>query len=618
MHFTFYVKKFITLVSYISILVTHMFDPCTLALYRLGVKKIVDNDNFLHGTLLAVERYYPFMGTVEPADSKIPQYTESKIPFCEGPYFRMVVDQDTIEFVMNKSNRGLELQEKLSAERANINWTNKDGYVLVKYNSKGHKRDDEFDEHDWEERCRHILSDLLDRFTLKDISVEKEIWKQVIYELPQIESLFPNYSAQIKKLDDLEELRLICLQTDMPEFERKLLNRMEKVKQAELEKTLEHKTLTNFPIVILELMEMVSIQSILKENVHQDIQTRVELAQKSIFIKTPQGQMSAAVAYLREREKEVKQNSTQSPPEIIGILKTKVGKRKLNTEFKESNLHCTFNIDESNNKILFLGRAPEDTVRGRKVAEATLITGRLHIKDKDNDILQSDEWKQICRNFEKRSKVRCQRGSVTEFHVFGFKKGVDEVVKALTKFLNEKKAKEGEFRFNSPVHQRLFREFYKDEITKLEESLSLYSVKISWEENGDMYFTGAVEGVKEVTNKLNAMQDDITEETFKVILPGMRSFLAKNKEEVVGVVEKENECVIEIQECMGECQGPDDVDETSSISSEEEAFDEDDDTIVTQEGKKIIWKIGRIEEEEVCKEPLIVSKSYSKRTLSVV
>ena len=114
------------------------------------------------------------------------------------------------------------------------------------------------------------------------------------------------------------------------------------------------------------------------------------------------------------------------------------------------------------------------------------------------------------------------------------------------------------------------------------------------------------------------MQDDITEETFKVILPGMRSFLAKNKEEVVGVVEKENECVIEIQECMGECQDPDDVDETSSISSEEEAFDEDDDTIVTQEGKKIIWKIGRIEEEEVCKEPLIVSKSYSKRTLSVV
>lgn len=519
---------------------------------------------------------------------------------------------------MNKSNRGLELQEKLSAERANINWTNKDGYVLVKYNSKGHKRDDEFDEHDWEERCRHILSDLLDRFTLKDISVEKEIWKQVIYELPQIESLFPNYSAQIKKLDDLEELRLICLQTDMPEFERKLLNRMEKVKQAELEKTLEHKTLTNFPIVILELMEMVGIQSILKENVHQDIQTKVELAQKSIFIKTPQGQMSAAVAYLREREKEVKQNSTQSPPEIIGILKTKVGKRKLNTEFKESNLHCTFNIDESNNKILFLGRAPEDTVRGRKVAEATLITGRLHIKDRDNDILQSDEWKQICRNFEKRSKVRCQRGSVTEFHVFGFKKGVDEVVKALTKFLNEKKAKEGEFRFNSPVHQRLFREFYKDEITKLEESLSLYSVKISWEENGDMHFTGAVEGVKEVTNKLNDMQDDITEETFKVILPGMRSFLAKNKEEVVGVVEKENECVIEIQECMGECQGPDDVDETSSISSEEEAFDEDDDTIVTQEGKKIIWKIGKIQEEEVCKEPLIVSKSYSKRTLSVV
>lgn len=43
---------------------------------------------------------------------------------------------------------------------------------------------------------------------------------------------------------------------------------MEKVKQVELEKIFEYKMLINFFIVIFEFMEMVGIQSILKENVY--------------------------------------------------------------------------------------------------------------------------------------------------------------------------------------------------------------------------------------------------------------------------------------------------------------------------------------------------------------
>lgn len=59
----------------------------------------------------------------------------------------------------------------------------------------------------------------------------------------------------------------------------------------------------------------------------------------------------------------------------------------MNIEFKEFNFYCIFNIDESNNKILFLGRVFEDIVRGCKVVEVMLIIGRFYIKDRDNDIL---------------------------------------------------------------------------------------------------------------------------------------------------------------------------------------------------------------------------------------
>lgn len=71
MYFIFYVNKFISLVIYIFILVINMFDLCILVLYCLGVKKIVDNDNFFDGILLVVERYYFFMGIVEFVDFKI-------------------------------------------------------------------------------------------------------------------------------------------------------------------------------------------------------------------------------------------------------------------------------------------------------------------------------------------------------------------------------------------------------------------------------------------------------------------------------------------------------------------------------------------------------------------
>ena len=229
------------------------------------MKEVVEKDQFLDAdTLLHVERYYPFMGTVEPVDSKTFRHPHNAIPVSELPYFRMDVDVDIIEFVMGKCNQELVLKEQLFHERAQINLTNRDGYVLVKYNPKGQKPDDEFDEDAWEKRCREIINDVLDRFTMKEIPVEKEIWEETINQLPQIELLFPNFSAQVKKFEDLKELKLVCSKKDLPRFEEKLLIRLKKIEQTELEKTLDHKTLTNRPNEILRLLQIVDIQDVLR------------------------------------------------------------------------------------------------------------------------------------------------------------------------------------------------------------------------------------------------------------------------------------------------------------------------------------------------------------------
>lgn len=563
------------------------------------MKNIVQTDHFLgdNKESLHVERYYPFMGTVEPVDSKTPRHFSSEIPVSEQPYFRMAVDLDTIEYVMNKCNQGLELKQRLFREHAHINWTNRDGYVLIKYSSNF---DDEFDEDDWEKRCRAILTNFLKRFTVKDIPVDKDIWEPVISQLLQFEILFPNYSAQVKKCEDLKGLKLICLTKDLPTFEEKLHNRLVEIKQAELDKTLQKKTLTDIPNEKLQLLKNAKIEQILKQDVHQDLQAEIDLSKRSLFLKTPEGEMSSAITYLRKRLEEIDHYSLPSPPEIIEILKKKIGKRKLNDVLQEVTEGCAFNVDDNNKAVLFLGKTPSGTEKGHKLAETVLVTGKLHLKDRDNELLKSEKWDELCRNFEKRLKIRCER-RLTEFHVFGFQKDVEEALKKMREFLNEKKAKEGEFRFNSAMHRRLFHEFHSEEITKLEESLSICSVKITSDENADLFFTGTVEGVKEVKDKLNSLQDELQEKTMNISLPGMRSFLARNKGELVRAVEQEHKCVIEIEEISGEQQDrEDDSDDMSSLSTDGEDFEEDDETFGTPEGKKIIWKLGNIQEEEVC------------------
>ena len=77
----------------------------------------------------------------------------------------------------------------------------------------------------------------------------------------------------------------------------------------------------------------------------------------------------------------------------------------------------------------------------------------------------------------------------------------------------------------------------------------------------------------------------------------MRSFLAKNKGELAGSVEREHKCIIEIEEISDREV---DSDDASSLKSDGEDFDEDDEMFITTEGKKIIWKLGNIAEEEVC------------------
>jgi len=566
-----------------------------------GVKKSTKKDQFIDGKPLHVEHFFPFMGTLVPVDQPTrPSRPTSGDVQATGQQFYKAVDKDIMEFLM-KSNQEEKLRGLLySDEHARVRWTNEEGYVLVKHDSPGNKVDKEFDESTWKNCCSKIIDSFIDSCAAKEFPVEEDIWEAVADQLPQMERILPKFTAQVKLLKESHTVKLICQESNMSDFAEKLSDRLKAIKQEELEKKLEQKTLTDISSEKLQLLQNARIEDILKKEFHQDLQVKIDLSNKNLVIKTPKGHMTSVMPYLRQRLEEIDQYAIAMPPEILDILKTKVGKRKMTNELQG----CAFNVDEKNKKVILLGRTPSETKQGRKTTKSGLISDRnLSVVDSDNDLMRSKNWDDLCKKMVKRLTIRHKR-ELTCIAVFGFKEDVTEAVKKMRDFLNEKKATEGQFRLDSSIHQKFFNDYYTDDLQAIEEELTYYAVKISLHERGGLIrFSGTEEGVREVEERMYALQDEIREKSFIMSTPGMRNFLAQDEgKRLIETVERDCKCVIEITTETEKQAEEDESDSDASFSNstdDEEELDEED-TFFTSERKKMSWRTGNIEEEQVC------------------
>ena len=130
-------------------------------------------------------------------------------------------------------------------------------------------------------------------------------------------------------------------------------------------------------------------------------------------------------------------------------------------------------------------------------------------------------------------------------------------------------------------------------------------MKISLDESGNrIKYSGTDDGVKDAEERLYILLDQIKEKSLPIQTPGMRNFLAQDVgKSFVDTVERENKCIIRIaeeieEEVEDEMEGSDGDELSNTCSRGEEELD-DADTFLTNEGKKVIWKSGNIEEEQV-------------------
>ena len=575
--------------------------------FSTGVKKSTKNDQFIDGKPLHVEAFYPFMGTVVPVDqpTRPARPTSADIQATGQHQFYKAVDKDIMEFLM-KSNQEEKLRGLLySDQHARVKWTNEEGYVLVKHDVPGNKVDKEFDESTWKNRCSEIIDSFIDGCTANEFPVEEDIWEAVADQLPQMERILPKFTAQVKLLKESHTVKLICQKSNMSDFEEKLSDRLKAIEQEELEKKLEQKTLTDITSEKLQLLQNARIEDILKKELHQDLQVKIDLSNKNLVIKTPKGHMTSVMLYFRQRLDEIDQYAIAMPPETLDILKTKVGKRKMIDELQG----CAFNVDQKNKKVILLGKTLSETTQGREKTKTVLTSNRsLSVGPSDNSLMCSKNWDDLCKKLVKRLTIRHKR-ELTCVAVFGFKQDVTEAVKKMRDFLNEKKATEGQFRLDSSIHRTFFKDYYKEDLHEIEEEMTHHGVKISLDESeGVIRFSGTEEGVRDIEEKIYALQDEIKKKSFVISTPGMRNFLDQDEgKRLIATVERDWKCVIEITTETEELaeDGESDSDESFSNSSDGEEELDEDDTFSTSERKKMIWKTGNIEEEQVCSDAFI-------------
>ena len=561
-----------------------------------GMRKAMKTDRFLDGNPLHVQPFYPFMGTVYPVDQ--PRNLES----TGLPEFCHLVDPDRMEFIMD-SNQERKLKGDLhELGKARITWIPEQKYIQMRYSEI--KVDKEFEERAWQERCRKIVDSFLESCASEEFPIDEEILAEVANQLPQIQrQVLSIFTAKVKLMKTSQTLKLICLQSNIREFAGKLTARLKKIEREEREKKLEEKKKTDVLSEILQLLQNAKVEKILQEKFEsEDVRALVQLDKGALVLKTPKGLMEGVHRYLRQRLEEIDRCAIDSPTEILDILKRGPGKKKMAKELPKG---CSFNVDDKNKRVIFLGRTLSETEEGSERAKDVLVSDRtLKLTSKVNFLLKSDKWNDFCKTLKQRYKIRLKR-ELECIAVFGFKENVIEAIKKIRDFLNETKATKEEFPLDSLLLQRFFGEFYEEEVRALEQKLEHFGVKISVNENGDLIrYSGSEEGVKEVEERLYIMKDEIKEEQFEIKIPGMKKFLTQEEgNRLIEKIQRQKKCIIELSKELGEkeeCDDESESDDGSSTCDDEEEIDEDENTISTPEGKMVTWKTGEIQKEKVC------------------
>ena len=570
-----------------------------------------------------VSKFYPFMKipskeqtaarSKEPDTSAGNAAAETETDSAQGPakehavqQVHFAVDADIMEYAMNSYHK-TKLNYALAQHQSEVNWKPGSSTALITY------RGQEADTEAWQGACIEEMQSYLKQFAKCDVQVENDFWQAVLDQMPSICTSLGKFFLLLKDIADSKQLRIICLKSDLKNFESKLKDHLEEIKVREIKKAYLRKTETDIPEEKIALLKKINFAENLKQT-HDELEIVMDDENGEISFEGPKDQFKEAMMSFRKQLDAISKQIVILNPKAIEILKDEMD--EVAKEFERNGVEAVFvlNIDDQVAEVV--GASSAHAQIANDLVKKLVVRETVEVEDKSLILLKKQNW------IQKNYKVRMQRNRADgTWKLVGLRENVKKAKAEMMKIADDNKVKK--IKFKCPTSTRRFLvEQREEEIKLIEQKLEQFQVKIKWNRKKDFIITGTKEGPARARELLAALSNkhNVFKETFQIELPGLEKFLTEDGgDQLVRTVERDQECVVEVnckfkkktEESAAAAESSDDEDQESDYDD----VDSDDDVTiygttaggVTVAGPstlvvgscKISWKTGDITKEQV-------------------
>ena len=479
-------------------------------------------------------------GGADKADKVSPQ-SEMK-----GQKLHIAVDPDVMEFVTTSAFCD-QLSNSLAAKKCKITWKPNTKTAVIVYQG-GDSSDS------WQSECIDELQNFLGEFAKLDVQVNKDSWRAVVAQLSTIRARLGVDPPLVKLIDDSFVARIVSLSRAVKDYEEKLRSKLEEIYREEIRKTYLRKKVPNVPKEHLILLEKIKFVEKLQEK-NKEVEIKLDTEGEEIYFEGPESQFTEATTkFLNQMSYKVEKHLALSDI-ILEVLGSHEGLEKVKSELENNNVEAVFVIDNgSSARIVSTSAAHWD--KAERLVNRLTLNEKVQVNNKSECLLKTPEWRDLCDEINTETAVRIHRNNWNDIFVAGFQDEVEEAMKKLNAFLENNCIREERFVCSSPIVRKYLDEFRQDDLRSIENQLKDFEVMIKQGKgDDDFHISGNRKSLTDVRRELHALEKDTVKKHFDVKQPGLRRYFESGKgDRLVNLVEKDQNCAIEVQMKFGQSQ----------------------------------------------------------------
>ena len=510
----------------------------------------------------------------EPEDSSDLRATSdgtNKTQVCQRPetktqQIQMPVDPDVMEYITTRAFKA-QLSHSLAAKKSKIIWKSQEKMAVIVYTG-------EDDTESWKSECMNEVQNYLGKFSKCDVQVKKEFWEAVVAKVPVISACLGFDPPLIKTIDDSHIARIVSLHKDVKSNEEQVKSKLEEIYNEEIRKSYLKKKFSNIPEECLVLLKKIKFVEKLQDK-YKELEIKVDVVNEEIYFEGPQKQFHEATMKFRMKRADMVRKKLNLSASVLDILSSDEGLQTVNSELENSNLEAVFVVGEVAMIAWIVGTSAEHAYKAENHVDKLILEEKVQVDEKSKHLLISSKWLKLREEINAQKTVRVHGNSWNDTYVAGFREEVIKAIKKLNTFLENNCIREEHFVCTSDIVRRYLVEVRQEDLRSIEDQLKDFAVKIEkGKGDNDFDISGNKEGLKRVRRKIDALIDATETKTFDVKQPGLQKYFDSGKgDRLVRLVEKEHDCVIQVQKNV---QKDDDKSATEDAASSSKDDDNDD------------------------------------------